>query len=101
MLRASTYIEDLLSYLKGDLEPFSYSVRDLIECYGREYEADAAFILRKLEEFAALHGHGLVDILELYLQFTRQVVEEYRLYGRTGRYRYETETSAGPDFGGG
>jgi SAM-dependent methyltransferase len=101
MLSASTYVEDFLSHLNGDLEPFGYSVRDLIECYGREYEDDAAFILGKLEEFAALHGHGLVEILELYLQFTRQVVEEYRLYGKTGRYRYETETSAAPDFGDG
>ncbi|MFN2416198.1 MAG: class I SAM-dependent methyltransferase [Pyrinomonadaceae bacterium] len=101
MSDASTYVEDFLGRLKGELEPFAYSVSDLVERYGRAYQDDAAFILRKLEEFAARHGHGLPYVLDLYLRFTEHTVEEYRLYGATGRYRYETGEPGGAIFPGG
>jgi SAM-dependent methyltransferase len=97
---ATPHVEDFMGLLKGELEPFSYSVGDLIERYGRSYLDDAEFILGKLKEFAARHAHSLEDVLGLYRHFTDQVVEEYRLYAETGKYRYETGESPGAVFAG-
>ena len=98
MTNATLNVEDFRGLLKGELEPFSYSVGNLMERYGQTYLDDAEFIIGKLTEFAARHGHSLEDVLSLYRRFTDQVVEEYRLYAQTGKYRYETGESPGPVF---
>ena len=79
-----------MTLLTGELEPFSYSVGDLIERYGQTYLTDAEFIMTKLKEFAARHNDTLEDVLSLYRHFTDHVVDEYRRYAQTGKYRYET-----------
>lgn len=99
MSNAPLNVEDFKGLLKGELEAFSYSVDDLIERYGRTYLNDAEFIVGKLNEFAARHGHSIEDVLNLYRRFTEQVIEEYRVYAETGKYRYETGESPGAVFG--
>lgn len=93
-------VEDFLGLLEGELEPFKYSVADLIERYGNGYLDDAEFIIRKLQAFASIHGHDLAEALAIYRRSTEQVVEEYRLYAATGKYRYETGESPRSVFTG-
>ena len=103
MSNAVLNVENFKGLLKGELEPFSYTVGELIEHYGQSYLDDAEFILGTLEKFAAGQGHNLEDVLKLYRRFTDHVVEEYRRYAQTGKYRYETGAQpdtvfAGDDF---
>jgi hypothetical protein len=84
-------LDDLVK-LHGDLELFAYEIRDLTERYGEVYTRDATFILINLEQFAAHHGDTLLGILRLYYDFTRQVVEDSKLFARTGRYQNSSES---------
>jgi Methyltransferase domain len=85
-------VDDFVHLLDGDLELFGYEIRALTERYGEVYTRDATFILTHLEQFAALHGDTLLGILRLYSDFTRQVVEDSKLFARTGRYQNSSES---------
>ena len=85
-------LDDFVQLLDGDLELFGYEIRDLTERYGEDYTRDATFILVHLERFAAHYGDTLLGILRLYSDFTRQVVEDTRLFARSGRYQNSSES---------
>lgn len=72
--------EHLLDLLRGDLDLFRYSVLDLDQRYGAQYRQDALFILRKLEEFAGLHGETLADALSFYGAYVAKVAEDRRIF---------------------
>ena len=85
-------LDDFVHLLDGDLELFGYEIRALTERYGEVYTRDATFILTHLEQFAAHHGDTLLGVLQLYSDFTRQVVEDSKLFARTGRYQNSSES---------
>ncbi|HEX3553916.1 MAG TPA: methyltransferase domain-containing protein [Thermoanaerobaculia bacterium] len=75
--------EDFLELLGSDLNLFRYSVMDLEQRYGERYRQDALLILRKLEEFAGLHGETLADTVAFYSAYISQVAENRRLFRGT------------------
>ena len=85
-------LDEFVQLLDGDLELFGYEIRDLTERYGKDYTRDATFILTHLEQFAAHYGDTLLGILRLYSDFTRQVVEDNKLFARTGHYENSSES---------
>lgn len=72
---------DLLGILGGELEVFRYPVSDLVERYGRRYEADARFVLRRLEDFAGRLGETLAEALHGYRRHVARAVEDRRASG--------------------
>jgi SAM-dependent methyltransferase len=85
-------LEEFVQLLDGDLELFGYEIKDLTERYGKDYTRNATFILTHLEQFAAHYGDTLLGILRLYSDFTRQVVEDNKLFARTGHYENSSES---------
>jgi len=72
--------EDFLALLRNGLELFRFSVLDLEERYGERYRENALFILRKLEEFAGLHGETLADTLAFYSAYVAEVAENRKIF---------------------
>jgi SAM-dependent methyltransferase len=87
----SSYLDEFCRSLNGDLELFRYAIEDLEERYGETYSSDATFILSNLASFAAHHNHSLSQVLRTYADFTAQVLEDYKIFARTGRYQYHSE----------
>jgi SAM-dependent methyltransferase len=85
------FLDEFCSLLNGDLELFRYAIEEMREHYGETYSNDATFILFNLENFAAHHGHSLLQVLRVYADFTAQVLEDYKVFARTGRYQYQSE----------
>lgn len=87
----SLTLDDFLAVLDDDFGLFRYAMGDLMERYGETYTKDAAFIIASLEKFAASNNHTLPQVIRLYADFIKQVLEDYRLFAQTGRYLYTSE----------
>ena len=92
MASTVTHFSDLLALCGPGMELFQYSASHLRELYGETYEADAIFILQRLEEFARLYGDTPAAALSIYRRWIEQAKAE-RLRGEASR-----ELTASPDF---